>query len=67
MIICITIEVIAGLSSMILFVMGGLLGIAVLVISLKADEFHIEDSDTSEAKLPRQYCLGVLLVSINGP
>lgn len=38
----------AGLSSMILFVMGGLLGIAVLVISLKADEFHIEDSDTSE-------------------
>ena len=34
----------SGISSMVLFVLGGLLGIAVLVISLKADEFQIEDS-----------------------
>ena len=34
----------SGLSSMILFVMGGLLGIAVLIISLKADEFQIDDT-----------------------
>ena len=34
-----------GVSSMILFVLGGLLGIAVLVISLKADEFQVEEFD----------------------
>ena len=37
-----------GVSSMILFVLGGLLGIAVLVISLKADEFQVEDLDLTE-------------------
>ena len=37
-----------GVSSMILFVLGGLLGIAVLVISLKADEFQVEDLDFTE-------------------
>jgi hypothetical protein len=30
---------------MILFVLGGLLGIAVLIISLKADEFQVEEFD----------------------
>jgi len=34
-----------GVSSMILFVLGGLLGIAVLIISLKADEFQVEEFD----------------------
>ena len=34
-----------GVSSMILFVLGGLLGIAVLIISLKADEFQVEEYD----------------------
>ena len=37
-----------GVSSMILFVLGGLLGIAVLVISLKADEFQVEDFDLTD-------------------
>ena len=37
-----------GVSSMILFVLGGLLGIAVLVISLRADEFQVEDLDLTE-------------------
>ena len=37
-----------GVSSMILFVLGGLLGIAVLVISLRADEFQIDDFDFTE-------------------
>lgn len=37
-----------GVSSMILFVLGGLLGIAVLVISLKADEFQVEELDLTE-------------------
>lgn len=37
-----------GVSSMILFVLGGLLGIAVLVISLKADEFQVEDVDFTD-------------------
>ena len=37
-----------GVSSMILFVLGGLLGIAVLVISLKADEFQVEDLDLTD-------------------
>jgi len=37
-----------GLSSMILFVLGGLLGIAVLVISLRADEFQVDDVDFTE-------------------
>ena len=37
-----------GVSSMILFVLGGLLGIAVLVISLKADEFQVEDVDLTD-------------------
>jgi len=32
---------------MILFALGGLLGIAVLIISLKADEFQIEELDLS--------------------
>tara|TARA_Y100001954_G_scaffold229795_1_gene276377 strand:+ start:77 stop:952 length:876 start_codon:yes stop_codon:yes gene_type:complete len=34
-----------GVSSMILFVLGGILGIAVLIISLKADEFQVEEFD----------------------
>lgn len=34
-----------GVSSMILFVLGGVLGIAVLIISLKADEFQVEEFD----------------------
>ena len=34
-----------GVSSMVLFVLGGLLGIAVLVISLKAEEFLVEEFD----------------------
>ena len=34
-----------GVSSMILFVLGGLLGIAVLIISLKADELQVEEFD----------------------
>lgn len=38
----------SGISSMVLFVLGGLLGIAVLVISLKADEFQIEDDSSEE-------------------
>jgi len=33
---------------MILFVLGGLLGIAVLVISLRADEFQVEDFDLTD-------------------
>ena len=37
-----------GISSMVLFVLGGLLGIAVLVISLKADEFQIDDDSSEE-------------------
>ena len=37
-----------GVSSMILFVLGGLLGIAVLVISLRADEFQVEDLDLTD-------------------
>ena len=37
-----------GVSSMILFVLGGLLGIAVLVISLRADEFQIDDFDFTD-------------------
>ena len=37
----------SGISSMVLFVLGGLLGIAVLIISLKADEFQIEEPDLS--------------------
>ena len=37
-----------GVSSMILFVLGGLLGIAVLVISLKADEFQVDDFDLTD-------------------
>lgn len=37
-----------GVSSMVLFVLGGLLGIAVLVISLKADEFQVEDFDLTD-------------------
>ena len=37
-----------GVSSMTLFVLGGLLGIAVLVISLKADEFQVEDFDLTD-------------------
>ena len=37
-----------GVSSMILFVLGGLLGIAVLVISLKADEFQVEDVELTD-------------------
>ena len=37
-----------GVSSMILFVLGGLLGIAVLVISLRADEFQIDDFDLTD-------------------
>ena len=37
-----------GVSSMILFVLGGLLGIAVLVISLRADEFQVEDFDLTD-------------------
>ena len=37
-----------GVSSMILFVIGGLLGIAVLVISLRADEFQVEDLDLTD-------------------
>ena len=36
-----------GVSSMVLFVLGGLLGIAVLIISLKADEFQIEEFDVT--------------------
>ena len=38
----------SGISSMVLFVLGGLLGIAVLVISLKADEFQIDDDSSEE-------------------
>ena len=34
-----------GVSSMILFVLGGILGIAVLIISLKDDEFQVEEFD----------------------
>ena len=37
-----------GVSSMILFVLGGLLGIAVLVISLRADEFQVDDFDFTD-------------------
>ena len=37
-----------GVSSMILFVLGGLLGIAVLVISLRADDFQVEDLDLTD-------------------
>ena len=37
-----------GVSSMTLFVLGGLHGIAVLVISLKADEFQVEDFDLTD-------------------
>ena len=37
-----------GVSSMILFVLGGLLGIAVLVISLRANEFQVEDLDLTD-------------------
>ena len=37
-----------GVSSMLLFVLGGLLGIAVLVISLRADEFQVEDLDLTD-------------------
>ena len=37
-----------GVSSMILFVLGGLLGIAVLVISLRADEFQVDDFDLTD-------------------
>ena len=37
-----------GVSSMTLFVLGGLLGIAVLVISLKNDEFQVEDFDLTD-------------------
>ena len=37
-----------GVSSMIMFVLGGLVGIAVLIISLKADEFQVEDFDFTD-------------------
>ena len=37
-----------GVSSMILFVLRGLLRIAVLVISLRADEFQVEDLDLTD-------------------
>ena len=37
-----------GVSSMVMFVLGGLVGIAVLIISLKADEFQVEDFDFTD-------------------
>ena len=37
-----------GVSSMVMFVLGGLVGIAVLIISLKADEFQVEDLDFTD-------------------
>ena len=37
-----------GVSSMVRFVLGGLVGIAVLIISLKADEFQVEDFDFTD-------------------
>ena len=37
-----------GVSSMVMFVLGGLVGVAVLIISLKADEFQVEDFDFTD-------------------